>query len=413
MPPRSRKDGWLALGLLVALVGGVLVLGTAGSKETDPFEIRRSTYLTTPHGTKALHDLLQELGYDVRRHRGSLRAVPHEAGTLCILSAPLPPGQDEIRGVLAWVEAGGTLVLTLGGGKLAPVASAANRGSPVGALAEEIGVRAVRWPASERDLKVVGPLAAAEGGVVKRVRLTGGRTLDGPLEGSPSFRPLVQGPYGIVAASARRGRGQVIVFADDTAFTNRLVRTPDNGMMAVVLLAHMGRRGPILFDERHQGYGDDREAVARLAGALSETGLFLVLLQAGLAAGALLYLAARRFGAPLPAPRARRRAATEAAEALGRAYRAAGAAAAAAETLAAGARRRAAARLGIPPTLPPEEFGARLRASRSAGAADLAAALDRAAAVEGRGGAADRALAEAARGIERAMARVRGGEGTG
>ena len=70
MPPRSRKDGWLALGLLVALVGGVLVLGTAGSKETDPFEIRRSTYLTTPHGTKALHDLLQELGYDVRRHRG-------------------------------------------------------------------------------------------------------------------------------------------------------------------------------------------------------------------------------------------------------------------------------------------------------------------------------------------------------
>jgi hypothetical protein len=401
-------------------VGGVLVLGTAGSKETDPFEIRRSTYLATPHGTKALHDMLGELGYDVRRHRGSLRTVPAEAGTLCILSAPLPLGQDEIRGVLSWVESGGTLVLTLGGGKLAPLASMANRDSPVGALAREIGVRALRWPASERDLRVAGPLAEAGGGLVGRVRFTGGRTLEGRLQVSPSWRPLVVGPYGVVAASARRGRGQVLVFADDTAFTNRLIRTPDNGMMAAVLLAHTGRRGPILFDERHQGYGDDREAVARLAGALSETGLVLVLLQAALAAGALLYLAARRFGAPLPPPRARRRASAEAAEALGRAYRGAGGAAVAAASLAAGSRRRAAARLGIPPTLPPEEFAARLRGSRAPGAAELAAALDRAESVAGRGGAADRALAEATRGLERATAAVTGsrdparaGEGNG
>jgi hypothetical protein len=396
------------LGLLVALVGGVLVLGTAGSRDTDPFEIRRSSYLTTPHGTKALHDLLSELGYDVRRHRGSLRQVPPETGTLCVLSPPVPFGQDEIRGVLSWVESGGTLVLTLGGGKLAPIAAATNRGSAGGALAEAIGVLAVRWPASERDLRVVGPLASMHGGAVSKVRLAGGRTIDGPLLGSPTYRDVIRGPYGPVAGIAERGRGRIVVFADDTAFTNRFVRTPDNGLMAVLLLAHHGRRGPILIDERHQGYGADREAVARLAGALSETGLFLVLLQAALAAGAFLYLAGRRFGAPLPPPRARRRSAAEAADALARAYREAGGAATAAETLAAGARRRAAARLGIPPTLPPDEFTARVRASRAPGAAALAAALDRAGRVDGRGAAADRELAEAARDLESALAEAAG-----
>ncbi|HEU4395834.1 MAG TPA: DUF4350 domain-containing protein, partial [Planctomycetota bacterium] len=401
---RGRTDGWLMLGLLVALVGGVLFLGAAGSKETDPFEIRRSTYLTTPHGAKALHDLVLELGYDARRHRGSLREVPPDTGTLCVLSPPLPFGQDEIRGVLSWVDSGGTLVLTLGGGKLAPIAAATNRGSPGGALAEAVGVVAVRWPASERDLRVVGPLLSMNDGAVDSVRMAGGRTLDGPLLGSPTFREIVRGPFGPVAGVAERGRGRIVVFADDTAFTNRLLRTPDNGMMAVLLLAHHGRKGPILFDERHQGYGADREAVARLAGALSETGLFLVLLQAGLAAGAFLYLAGRRFGAPLPPPRARRRSAAEAADALARAYRDAGGAATAAETLAAGARRRAAARLGIPPTLPPSEFAERARASRLPGAAALAAALERAARVEGSGAAADRELAEAARDLEEALA---------
>lgn len=388
--------------MLAALAAGVAVLGAAGTRGTDPYEVRRSTHLTTPHGTKALYDVLRELGYDVRRHHGSLRTVPPEAGTLCVLSAPVPLGQDEIRGVLSWVEGGGTLVLALGGGTLAPVAALANRGSPGAALAEALDVRAQRQPASERDLR---PRAALAPAAVERVRFSGGRTLDGSFVDLPSYRPLVTGPYGDLAGMADRGRGRVIVFADDTALTNRHLRAPDNAQMLVWLLAHCGRPGPILFDERHQGYGSDREAVARLAGALSDTGLGLVILQAGLAAAALLLAAGRRFGAPLAPPRAARRSSTEASAALGRAYRSVGAAALAAETLAAGARRRAAARLGIPPTLPPGEFVERARASRAPGAAGLAAALERAAAVD-----SDRALAEAAGALAAALVDVGAGK---
>jgi len=402
--PRFRADGLLALGILVALVAGVVVVGAAGSRGTDPFEVRRSSLLGTPWGTRALHDLLDELGYDVRRQRLPLRQVPPEAGTLCILSAPVPMGQDEIRGVISWVEAGGTLVLGLGGGTLAPVASQANRGSPTAALAEALGARVQRTPRSEVGILPQGFLA--ESGTVERVRFYGGRVLEGPFTRSAGFSPLVTGPHGVLAGEAPRGRGRVIVLADDSALVNRYLRNPWNAQMAVLLLAHRGRPGPVLFDERHQGYGDDREAVQRLAGALSETGLGLVLVQAALAASLLLWAAGRRFGAPIPPPRLRRRAATEAAEALGGAYRSAGAAALAAETLAAAARRRAAPRVGLPPTLPPEEFGARLRRSRAPGAAELAAALDRLAAAGAGGRGAGGALAAAVRDVDRALDRV-------
>lgn len=401
----------LALGLLVALVAGVVVLGALGARGADPFEVRRSTFLGTPWGTKALHDLLKETGYDVRRHRDSLRFVPPEAGTLCILSAPVPQGQDEIRGVVAWVESGGTLVLGLGGGTLAPVASLANRGAPSAALAEALGVRVQRTPRTEAGVVTRGRLAV-EGGV-DRVRFHGGRVLDGPLTGAPGFRPLVVGPHGTVAGEAPRGRGRVIVLADDSALVNRYLRDPWNAQAAVLLLAHGGKVGPILFDERHQGYGDDRQAVARLADALSGTGLGLVLVQAALAAALLLWASGRRFGAPLPPPRARRRRATEAAEALGRAYREAGAAALAAETLAAGARRRVAPRIGLPPTLPPEEFGARLRASRVRGAGALALALERIAAAGEGGRGAGAALRDAARELDLAADRVGRGDREG
>lgn len=393
--------------MLAALAAGIVVLGAAGTRGTDPFEVRRSTFLATPYGTRALFDLLRELGYDARRSHESLRTVPPEAGTLCILSAPVPLGADEIRGVVNWVDSGGTLILSLGGGTLAPLASATNPGTPGAALAETMEVRVRRQAVSERDLR---PRTALEPGDVRIVRFSGGRILEGPFLDLPTYRPLVSGPYGDLAGMASRGRGRVIVFADDTALTNRLLRGPDNAQMMVVLAAHTGRRGPILFDERHQGYGAERESMARLAGALSETGLGLVILQAGLAAAAMLLFAGRRFGAPLPPPRARRRAATEAASALGRAYHAAGASALAAETLAAGARRRAAARLGIPPTLPPEEFTARLRVTRAPGAPELAAALERAAGVAGAGRSADGELAAAARDIERALGLVGGSE---
>lgn len=402
---KSGRDGVLALGVLAALAVGIAVLGAAGTRGTDPFEVRRSTWLTTPWGTKALYDLLHELGYDVRRHHATLRVVPPEAGTLCILSSPVPLGQDEIRGVVNWVDSGGTLILSLGGGTLAPVASLTNRGAPGAALAEALEVRSDRGPVSERDQRIQSALAP---GRIDRVRFSGGRALQGPFTSLPTYEPLVSSPYGDLVGTARRGRGRVVVFADDTALTNRRLRDPYNAQMMVYLAAHLGRQGPILFDERHQGYGAERESVARLAGALSETGLGLVILQAGLAAAAMLFFAGRRFGAPLPPPRARRRASTEAAAALGRAYHAAGASALAAETVAAGARRRAAARLGIPPTLPPEEFVQRLRLSRAPGAQELAAALERAAGVAGAGRAAERELAASARDIERALASVGG-----
>lgn len=392
-----RTDGILAVLLLLLLVAGIVALGTAGSKSSDPFEVRRSAFLTTPTGARALHDLLGGLGYDVRRHRASLRQVPAGTSTLVLLSPPLPMGQDEVRGVLSWVDAGGTLVFSLGGGSLAPTASDGNRDSDVAALARELGVRVRRTPTTQYEIETLGPL----GEEAPFLRFSGGRVLEGNIVHSPGFEPLVRNRFGPVAAALHRGRGKVVLFADDTLLTNRLLRHPDNAVLLVRVCAPEDGRGVILFDERHQGYGDRGDAAARLAGALAETGLGFLLLQGLLCAGVFLYATGRRFGSPRPEPRARRRRSAETAIALGRAYAAAGAHALVAETLAAAARRRAAARLGIPPSLDGDEFNRRLRASRNEEAHRLADALERLAEVEKlpAGRKADRALAEAVAGL--------------
>ncbi|MHC4821312.1 MAG: DUF4350 domain-containing protein [Planctomycetota bacterium] len=399
-----RTDGILALGLVIALVAGVVILGTVGSRGADPFEVRRSSYLTTPTGTKGLHDLLTELGYDVRRHRDDLSRVPGDAGTLLMLSPPVAVGRDEIRGIISWVEGGGTLVLGLGGGRMRPLATAANRTSPAAALPRALGVWAQPTPVTQVNVRPQGFLK----GAVRRVRFRGGYALAGPALHRTDLVPLVTSPHGVVAMELPRARGRILVFADDTPFTNRTIRHPDNAQMLVRLLAPQDDPRPILFDETHQGYGRDRDAATRLASALSETGLFVVMLQAALAAAAMLYLTGRRFGAPMPPSRARRRSAVEAAEALGQAYRSAAATGLAAATVAAGARRRAAPRIGIPPTIPPAEFRSRLVRSRHPGAVDLADALERLESIEGGSRGEEAELAAATQAVEKALAIVAG-----
>jgi hypothetical protein len=404
-------DGVLALGLLLALAAGLAALGALGTRGADPFEVRRSTFLATPTGAKAVHDSMQELGFRVARQRASLREVPAGTATLLVLSPPVAMAQEEVRGILSWVDAGGTLVLALGGGSMPATASAANWETPQAALAREIGVRARSTPVSQYG---IAPTAAVEALFpgrerIERLRFHGGRVLEGPLLGHATYRPLVRSAlYGDIVGTARRGRGRIVVFADDAPFTNRSVRHPDNALFLLRICAPRAGEGAILFDERHQGYGDDRGAASRLAGALAETGLGLAVLQAGLAGVVLLYLGGRRFGAPLPPPAAARRSAAEAAEALGRAYDAAGATGLSAETLATTVRRRAAARFGIPPTLPPAEFTRRLRASKAADGAALADALDSAAAVRDGGRGEGAALVAAARALDAAVAEKEG-----
>ncbi len=394
----GRAGSLVAALLLLLLVGGVIVLGTAGRRGADPFEVRRSSFLATPTGTRVLHHALDELGYVVRRNRASLRSLPPDARTLLLLSPPIPLGADEARGVVAWVEAGGTLLLTLGGGRLAPTVSDGRDGSDAG-IAHELGLRVRRTPTTQYLVETLGPLGRES----PSLRFQGGRVLDGDGVHFANFLPLVRNRFGTVAAEIRRGRGRAIVFADDTFLTNRLVRHPDNALLLVRLAAPADPRGAILIDERHQGYGDEGDAAARLAGALAASGVGWALLQAGLAAALLLYLSGRRFGAPLPAPRARRRSGTEAAEALGAAYRASGGSALAAETLAHAARRRAGPRFGIPYTLDPAEFSARLRGRRVPAAVRLADALDDLATVPAGGRRADSRLERAARDVERAL----------
>ncbi|HEY2896724.1 MAG TPA: DUF4350 domain-containing protein, partial [Gemmatimonadaceae bacterium] len=138
------------------------------------------------------------------------------------------------------------------------------------------------------------------------------------------------------------GRGQVVAIADPSFLRNDVLRKTAGAVLAVRILESVNatRRSPIIFDEYHQGYGEQISRTTVLADALIGTIWGRAILQ--LAAAALLYLLVIGVRPIAPKSRARyeRRSPLEHVSALSRAYEAIGATTLAVQRLVRGVRRR-------------------------------------------------------------------------
>jgi hypothetical protein len=335
----------LIIGLNLVIAGVTVVTGGSG-----PGGPTSSSYATAGDGLAAYAELLARHGHAVERVRTSLDEASLDTGTTLVLADPARVTPEEAAAIGRFVGAGGRLVAA--GRDAAPVLRGLPGGGPVWDVA---GVRSAR------------PLVpAAEVAGVTTVESAGAGSWDQP----GGTLPLLGDRDRVLATVAVAGAGRVVALADASPLQNRLLARADNAAFALGI-AGAGR--PVAFAEAQHGYG-------RRTGLGAIPARWRWALAGGfLATIVWMWSRGRRLGPPddieRSVPPARRAYVDAMAGALARTRQPGVVAAPLQER----ARRRMAARAGLPPDagdddlrrvaaelhLPPEEVDALFRPCRT------------------------------------------------
>jgi hypothetical protein len=332
---RTRTTNRIVAGAAVALLIALsVILGLLTPNRQADLRKRPSSFFTDPTGARALLRVLETLLPEVGTWRRPLTTLPgldatNRPATLLVAgpSRPLTPGETER--LIAWIEAGGQLLLFTDDGwpieqsrtNQPPPAARADaapprptggdargpgRGRSIGedTLVARLGTRFSLEPHREPfevDLPRINPANA----VAPPVRV---RTLAAPAW-SGTFEPLAADAEPVVAIEIRRRAGRAIVIADPAFVSNETLRMADNAVWLVD--ACVSRPGPVYIDEYHHGFGELRSQT-ELAWAFFRTPWGWCALQL-IAAGGLYVLGCRRrMGRPLDPPAPGLRGATDA-----------------------------------------------------------------------------------------------------
>ena len=333
----------------VVIIGLLVILNslTYVSKEkTQDMETapNRSTYHSGPTGTRALHDFLNESGYQVMRWRESPERLFSESGKRVNTFVVIGRTQIEFTGNEAealrdWVGRGGRLVLIdrKVDEALAP-------------KSEGWSLRAREWDYPTFDdnpgdvqqmtkgvtaLKPVQPTVLTN--TIKSVmpsRFASRLSVIPPPKETKPEHPVIsdtsddeEGPPPRAAVKAISsaapvihignregallvdyvyGAGRIVVLADPYIVTNSGIKLDDNLQLAINTLSAGG--GLIAFDEYHQGKGISQNP---WAGYFAGTPVLAIVAQIGLVILLVVWTNARRFGRPLPLPQTDRRSSLE------------------------------------------------------------------------------------------------------
>jgi len=363
-PRRHRRR--IAFAVLAAAIVLVALLTPedTGGRTGDARLTSRST---GPQGAAALFELAGRLGWQPRQRLTDSIPLGDTTSVHLVLDPPIAPSAIETHEILDRVRRGAGLVFVLGGGPLADSlglgSTVPRAGSVVGAAQLIVGssgalvaddtascgdrdegwlsaglpfwpdrqthILALRWrghePSGSRTLATVRTVNGIAGNQLPAV-------IGFPLE-----------------------RGRVVVAADPDLLRNDVLRVCRWGadVAAVRMLEYAsegapggGRRERLVFDEYHQGYGEQPGTVRGIVTYLRRTASGHLVLQWA-AAGLLLLLAiGPRLLPPRATERIERRSPLEHVDALARAYRAVGATRTATTRLLHGVRRRVDKSLG-------------------------------------------------------------------
>jgi hypothetical protein len=328
----GRRDT-LLVGLLLAIIVVLSALAGRQGASDDSGDPRASTYVRSDGGLAALYWTLQELHVPVARRRQSFIAADSLRGTLAVVSPIQPLSAEDASIALEHVRRGGTLLF---------VATGYEYGGPA---YDSLGLRPLLIPGVQ-PWRGEGRAATAA-----PHRWTAGQTrVEGFRRGfapaSPALRRKgVQTLLAVdtvpVALTWTLGRGRVIALSDPRPLTNGRLRNSGAAQVLARALAESAADGDtVFFDEYHQGFSGDGSLVGGTWKMVRRFASGPMALQLLAAAALLLWARARRFGAPLQPPPARRRSPLEHVEALAGAYRQAGARRTVRRLLLAGLARR-------------------------------------------------------------------------
>ncbi|HET9387500.1 MAG TPA: DUF4350 domain-containing protein [Gemmatimonadales bacterium] len=339
----------IGLALLLAAAIGIAVWLARRTPQPPEIDHRKSTLLSGPYGSRAVYDVLVQLGRPVQRRRTSLAdftAEIREPALLVELNPPEVLDLAELDEVAYYVQRGGAVLSAGWGGGI--TSCAGWELEPSGFVRESVYV--VPPPG--------GPVLPRSARVLKRKRPSGifGEKLSALAKESitptTSCDSLVAVRSETLLVSTtklpvalrlwyERG-GSITLVADAGWFANRTWRDTDVPLVALPWFdSPRGRPGHVVLDEYHQGFQDEDQATWDLVwGWLRSSPVGWAILQ--LLAIALVWLAvhAVRFGPALSVIQRRRRSPLEHLEALGAGLESAGATETAVQRLTAGLRRR-------------------------------------------------------------------------
>jgi hypothetical protein len=124
------------------------------------------------------------------------------------------------------------------------------------------------------------------------------RSLSRPVVTTPAdYAPTVAIASGNsnILVDAPYGEGRILILSDPYVVSNAGIRIADNARLAVGLVATPD--GAIAFDEYHQGYGTNSNKFLEF---FAGTPVVAIFLQGVLIVGFLFYSQSRRFGRPIP-----------------------------------------------------------------------------------------------------------------
>jgi hypothetical protein len=356
------------LGIIITIVlavGALVVINSVAyvsedQKPDSELTPNRSTYNAGATGTRALHDFLNESGYQVMRWREPpdrlLGLSGQKVQTFVIVGRPLISiDEEEAQTLLLWVQRGGRLVIIdrrpddhllprSGGWKVttefldyslaadpARVDQMTDGVKPVGPVQPTLLTREVASVMPSRFFPAIKVFALSKDEKKQADQASsqnesaGGDEDFGGDFGEPT--PAASGPPPVGADSAGvspapvvhlatanapllvdypHGKGRIILLSDPYIVANGGISLKDNLQLTINLLS--ASPGLIAFDEFHQGHRATHNAfvgyfegtpVLAIAGQI----VFLILL--------MLWTRGRRFARPLPLPQVDRRSSLE------------------------------------------------------------------------------------------------------
>ena len=343
----------LAVGLLIVINSAAYV--SKSERHDSELFPNRSTYNAGATGTRALHDFLNEAGYQVMRWREPSEQLLSSGGekvqTFVIIGRTrVSLEEEDAKTLLLWVARGGRLVIidrhpeeyllpVSGDWKVTtefldfPMgADATNQDQmtegvkPVAPSQPTLLTREVESVLPSKFFSAIKILPLTRDEKKKAEELAKKQEADSEglfsndddeppppksigeqsSTGSPAPVAHLQTPKGMLLIDYPHGRGRIVLLSDPFIVANGGITLKDNLQLALNVLA--APAGLVAFDEFHQGHGTTNNA---FVGYFAGTPILAICGQIVLLILLVLWTRGRRFARPLPLPQVDRRSSLE------------------------------------------------------------------------------------------------------
>ncbi|HPZ10081.1 MAG TPA: DUF4350 domain-containing protein [Candidatus Eremiobacteraeota bacterium] len=244
-----------------------------------PAGIDRSSYSTTPEGSKAAFMLFKKLGYNVCRWEKSFHSL-YSDGILIILEPYYKLQEEEVFMLQNWIKRGNTLIF----------------------FSEDKNLLYKEWNIDLKKAKSSGvlqplqPSSLIEG--VNNVQFYSLLRMEGTI---PDMVEYFGDPEGALMLNYPFGKGQIVFISDSTILSNKGIGNMDNAVLiSNILMFYGGKTSGVYFDDYHHGYRTEPFSRKDTLIAWLPNYFKLIFLQILFALFIFLFARSLRFGSVLP-----------------------------------------------------------------------------------------------------------------